>query len=256
MKYLVLFAALFLLAGCGSFLPSEGQDAEASDAADLPVTSDAGDAATTLAPDVLASSGPPCVDKGMRRVGAVGQEFCIDMTEVTNVSYQFFVDANPSPTFRAECTWKTTHAWSLPSGSVYETGRGDWPVVGVDWCDADAYCAWAGKKLCSRERWSAACSGAGARKYSYGDSFDKNACNLDGQKEAVGTRASCTGAYDGVYDLLGNVEEWGDVPFVAGSSSNTDSTRTLGGLDCTSEGAAAVRALRSDAIGFRCCADD
>lgn len=239
---------------CGDALPAVG-DSALTDAAPQAVNDAAGDAGEAK-PDVLALAAGGCADASMRRVGNAGAEFCIDAREVSNVAYQAFVDANPSPTFRAECTWKTSHAWSLPAGASYEVGGDALPVVGVDWCDADAYCAWKGAKLCSRERWSAACSGAGARKYSYGDTFNKDACNLSGQKEAVGSRTSCQGAYDGVFDLLGNADEWGDTSFKTEASSNVDRTRTLTGLDCQSEGALVTRAYRSDGIGFRCCADD
>ena len=81
--------------------------------------------------------GPPAV-----RVEGV----CVDSTEVTNAHYQAFLEQMPSAAAGPDvCDWNDSF---VPQGWPLATGTEDHPVGGVDWCDANAYCAWAGKRLC------------------------------------------------------------------------------------------------------------
>ena len=105
----------------------------------------------------------------------------------------------------------------------------------IDWCDAFAYCAWAGKRLCgaigggpepyrttmndvTKSQWYAACAGGQSmpRKYPYGDSWQRGWC-ADITKNApqpVGTMPNCHGPpgtpQAAVFDMSGNVYEWTD----------------------------------------------
>src|SRR5262249_40663852 len=113
------------------------------------------------------------------------------------------------------------------------SGPADRPVHAVDWCDAFAYCAWAGKRLCGRiaggsvdptfgtdlaseSEWYNACSRGGQHAYPYGDTYDPRACNgLEygagtGPQLPVGSLSSCTGGFAGLFDMSGNVSEWED----------------------------------------------
>src|SRR5262245_12465852 len=109
--------------------------------------------------------------------------FCIDSTEVTNAQYERFYDAvenGTTPDQPAPCSWNDSFAPNATG--VNETG--DHPVRGVDWCDAYAFCAWAGKRLCGspaggaatydspanedESEWFAACSENGMKAFPYG----------------------------------------------------------------------------------------
>lgn len=173
------------------------------------------------------------------RIGAGESGLCVDATEVTRAQYAVFLDAGGPTTTVAGCAWKSSWA---PSCEDPQASRDALPVVCVDWCDAAAYCSWAGKRLCGgrnglpvpqdaadnplRDQWSFACmAGAKAHTYVYGDTFDAAACNgadrvgtgCSGggscQRTSAGTLPACQSSekgFKGVFDLIGNVAEWED----------------------------------------------
>jgi len=100
----------------------------------------------------------------------------------------------------------------------------DLPVVGVDWEDAQAYCAWLTEqesrkeqaangvvyRLPLEEEWEWA-AGGGRRKYPWGDAVPQNhRANFDGAKQGLTpVNAFPDGATpEGLMDVAGNVWEW------------------------------------------------
>jgi len=126
---------------------------------------------------------------------ALGGAYCIDETEVTNGDYDRFVKANQSiaqqiPTCAtANTSYVPSGAW--PPDQPLSVGY-PIPVRYVDWCDAYAYCKWAGKQLCGaigggsnpvasatdhqKSAWFNACSAQNANTYPYAGTFDPNRC--------------------------------------------------------------------------------
>jgi formylglycine-generating enzyme required for sulfatase activity len=212
------------------------------------------------------------------RVQTATSSFCIDATEVTNGDYQRFLDADAGGAQAAACAWNTSFAPSVwPGGDRL-------PVMGVDWCDAAAFCAWAGKHLCGRigggtlpmvgtndpaaSAWYAACSHGGQLDYPYGMTFQPTTCvDNVGQPAPVGAADGCIGGFPGLSDLSGNVEEWldscdGDT---AGPDGARDACLAVGGayfesnaarLSCRADAIQLqVRNIRESGRGFRCCSD-
>lgn len=203
----------------------------------------------------------------------------IDRTEVTTCQYLAWLTTKPSTGEQDSwCQWNTdfTPTCEWPSGKVNH------PVVCVDWCDAYAYCKGVGKRLCgkigggpndyndfedaAKSQWYNACSSGGLNEYPYGDTYDAHICNGFDQglleTTEVGSMARCqsvVSGYTGVYDLSGNAWEWEDAckvslgsedycPLRGGSFRNRDF------LLCNRDYGAS-RELKSNFIGFRCCAD-
>jgi formylglycine-generating enzyme required for sulfatase activity len=137
----------------------------------------------------------------------------------------------------------------------------DHPVAGVEFCDADAYCRFASKRLCREEEWVSACTHGGERAFPYGDSFIPDACNGDklGYDEALPASAltSCEGGFPGLFNLAGNVTEWVDE---CDGTGETDYCAVLGGswfdheVSCSTRFAFA-RGVGGAFMGFRCCRD-
>jgi sulfatase modifying factor 1 len=217
--------------------------------------------------------GPPMLSAG---------SYCIDSTEVTADDYLAFFagigGASGAVTRPPECAWKS----DTSSGC---SGGGGFPIACVDWCDAYAYCAWAGKRLCGNvfdggaltynsggdrlaSEWSADCSPDG-RVFPYGASFLPGTCDtrlVDGGNApgtvAVASLPDCVGGIPGLYDMAGNVEEWINSCDTHDGGLPSDSCHeggdcydyaATGPAQCDNNDNDSRNATSSD-VGIRCCA--
>ncbi|NWR54885.1 SUMF2 enzyme, partial [Bucorvus abyssinicus] len=175
--------------------------------------------------------------------------------------------------------------WRQPSGpgsSIKD--RLDYPVLHVSWNDAQAFCAWKGKRLPAEEEWEfAARGGLEQRLYPWGNKFQLNRTNLwQGDFPRVDTAedgyhgVSPVAAFPpqnsyGLYDLLGNTWEWTASEYLTpglSSRQRAQNMRVLRGASWidTVDGSANHKARvttrmgntpdsASDNLSFRCAAD-
>jgi len=209
--------------------PSDGRaDAPGADVAldsptvDAPADASSSDASEDAAPDAGcgAAAPPAMVDVG---------GFCIDSTEVTVAQYTDFLAAKAGDTSGEPPGCESNNSFT-PEMGWPPSGPPSQAIVGVNWCDAYMYCAWAGKRLCGAidggssvpaqwnnatvSQWFKACSrnADGLHVYPYGLTYDASACN-GSDYDAHGplpSLSSCQGGYPGIFDMSGNVIEWED----------------------------------------------
>jgi len=132
--------------------------------------------------------------------------YWFDKTEVTNGQYALCVadGACEAPAMARSLTRESYYG-----DPEYE----DYPVLYVDWHMAEAYCAWAGRRLPTEAEWEKAARGTDGRFYPWGDEIDSTRANYDGagcrecDTTPVGSYPEGTSFY-GALDMAGNVYEW------------------------------------------------
>jgi formylglycine-generating enzyme required for sulfatase activity len=146
----------------------------------------------------------------------------IDRYEVTNAQYLRFLQSSGG---------RPPRYWV---GDNYPPGQAEYPVVGISWEQASAYCQWAGKRLPTEAEWERACRGTQGQSYPWGEAWDEKRANTgsffvsqwpERLEDGWLLLVTCTGPAEtlcprpvgsypegvseaGVFDLVGNVAEW------------------------------------------------
>jgi formylglycine-generating enzyme required for sulfatase activity len=132
--------------------------------------------------------------------------FWIDQTEVTNAMYAKCVsDSGCTPPLSSR---------SSSRNSYYGNSEfNDYPVVYVNWNQANAYCEWAGRSLPTEAQWEKAARGTDGRTYPWGEGINCDNANYVSGGSCVGDTSKVR-SYEsgkspyGAYDMAGNVWEW------------------------------------------------
>jgi serine/threonine protein kinase len=122
--------------------------------------------------------------------------FYVDQTEVSNAQYKRFCDA----------TGRT------PPASADFLSHPMYPVADVTFEDAQAYAAWAGKRLPTEQEWEKSARGSDGRPYPWGwDPWTEGIPHELQPVDSFKARQSPVGALN----MAGNVFEWTASPFPA-----------------------------------------
>jgi formylglycine-generating enzyme required for sulfatase activity/tRNA A-37 threonylcarbamoyl transferase component Bud32 len=143
-------------------------------------------------------------DEKPRHPVTISKGFWLCRTEVTVGAYEKFCAATgrampPPPHFNPNWQYK------------------DHPIVEVNWDDAVAYCRWAGGRLPTEAEWEYAARAGTETVYWWGNSYRQGMANCNEKEGRVPGGVSLfkttpVGHYPanawGLYDMLGNVQEW------------------------------------------------
>lgn len=209
-----------------------------------------------------------------------GVRFAIDATEVTVARFNAFRATQDAGAAFPDCPGKVALGPNTDAGCRSTTDDNQ-PITCVDWCDAKAYCASFGKRLCGKigggtlvrgtepdpnfDEWARACGGSKGSKWPYGGQPMTTACNTQEAAKAapvsVATLPQCVGGEPLLFDMSGNVNEWEDACVAAdGGSPRTCLVRGGSFKHLTAQSSCDYVVLLNanaavDDVGIRCCKD-
>lgn len=142
----------------------------------------------------------------------ITRPFWLDTYEVTNDSFQDFVDSGG---YSNLAYWGASGGViSAPGASLDGFNGPQQPKINVSWYEANAYASWRGCRLPTEAEWEYASRGPTSLKWPWGNERDPQRANTFEGGEAQPTTTTTVGAFaggvswTGAYDLAGNVWEW------------------------------------------------
>jgi formylglycine-generating enzyme required for sulfatase activity len=185
----------------------------------------------------------------------------IERTEVTQEAFDLFLSCSDAS--RTCMRHPTCHPERGP----------DLPAACISPCEARAYCAWAGRRLCTLSEFQTACEATAAHVAPMGTVASPRSCVLGAYSDGawdytprtdtaqpVESAVNCRGdapPFDQVYDVLGNVSEMVMVsPMDIGPTALGYSYTSGPNNPCRVEGAPRTADQVDPSVGFRCCADE
>lgn len=229
--------------------------------------------------------------------------YYIGKYQITNNDFKKFIDDSGYSTKRywgagsyGECGKSPLYWYNETYRGGGITGNEDFPVTGVTWYEANAYCSWLSEKtskyyrLPTEAEWEKAARGTDQRKYPWGNTLDGSYANYDNSGDPF-DNLTPVGFYDGethgnfsthnnaspygVFDMAGNVWDWCfdwyDSEYYSISPTNNPKGPTMGKIKAIRGGSwrSVTSSLRSakrsgnnpptrraPTLGFRCVRED
>lgn len=153
--------------------------------------------------------------------------FYIDKYEVTNEQYVKFLNTIGRHEGCIDLHSKDCKIEKIDGIYKVKKGYEKYPVVEVSWYGADKYAKWVGGRLPTEAEWEKAARGTDGRKYPWGNTYERNKCNVGLQGlMPVGSYPEGVSPY-GCYDMGGNAWEW-VADWYSNDTKNTSLTNPKG----------------------------
>jgi len=140
--------------------------------------------------------------------------YWMDSTEVTNAMFATFLNTVGNQT-EGGTTWVNPRSLLVQIQEKdgkwqFQPDKGNYPIVGVSWYGAAAYCEWTGRRLPTEAEWEYAARGEDGRRFPWGNEVDCKHARYSGcGKGTLKVDALPLGVSPfGIFNMAGNVAEW------------------------------------------------